>query len=60
MTADRSTFSGVTNSVLNAASSSLQIGGSRLVGPVFTQAGSTTSCVLSYNGSYVPVNALCQ
>src|SRR5262249_4499340 len=48
VTADRSTFSGVTNSVSNNGSSDVRIGGSQLAGPVFTEAGSTTSCLYSY------------
>lgn len=60
LTADRCTFNGATNSVLNSGNSGVRIGGSQLVGLVTIVAGSATNCVLSYNGGYAPVNALCQ
>jgi hypothetical protein len=60
ITVDRSTFSGTTNSIFNGANSSVRIGWSKLTGPVTTPAGSSTTCVFSYNGSYAAVNGLCQ
>jgi hypothetical protein len=57
---DRSTLTGTTNSVLNSNSSVLRVGGSQLVGPVATISGATTSCVLSYNGSYAVLTPVCQ
>jgi hypothetical protein len=60
VSADRCTVRGATTSVSNGGNSTLLVGGSQLVGTVTTLPGSTTSCVLSYNGSYAPVNAACQ
>lgn len=54
---DRSTFTG-TSSVISTVGTSLQIGGSKLAGPV--SAHGPVSCVNSYSGDYLPLNNVCQ
>lgn len=54
---DRSTFTGAT-SVASAEGTILQIGGSKLAGPV--GGNGRISCVDSYNGDYLPLNNVCQ
>jgi hypothetical protein len=54
---DRSTIEGATGSVWNYGGTT-RIGASKLVGG-YSGAGPTT-CVASYDGSYVPLNSVCQ
>ncbi len=58
---DRSTAQGATNSVLTGvATSSARFGASKLVGPATAVALVQLTCISSYNGSYLGVNANCQ
>jgi hypothetical protein len=60
VTVDRCTLSGSTASVITQSNSTTRVAGSKLAGPVTTVAGSTASCLFSYNGSFGAVNAACQ
>ncbi len=54
---DRSTVSGGTNSIQNGIASTVNVGGSQLVGAVGGAASFT--CVFSFSGSFVALNAGC-
>jgi hypothetical protein len=57
--ADRCAFEGGTDSVYTDGLS-VQIGGSKLLGPAVSSNGSTLTCINSYNGNYTAVEANCQ
>lgn len=57
--ADRCIFEGGTDSVYTDGSS-VQIGGSKVLGPAVSSNGSTLTCINSYNGNYTAVDANCQ
>jgi hypothetical protein len=54
---DRSTISGTTGSIQNAVASTVNVGGSQLVGPI--NAIGTYTCIFSYNGAFAALNATC-
>jgi hypothetical protein len=59
VTVDRSTLTGVTASFSNQIGTT-KIASSQLAGPVATAGGATTTCLLSYSGSYLVLNSVCQ
>ncbi len=58
---DRSTIQGATESIrITISAPSARFGASKLVGPATAVALTQLTCISSYNGSYVGVNANCQ
>ena len=60
VTVERSTLSGATNSILNGVSSTTRVALSKLVGTASNSGGTSLTCLLSYDDSFVLLNPACQ